>query len=366
MTCAALIPVGPAAQDEARLIDLIDALAHYEPGASAYVLVDDGPDRPNGSPSLLPSPSPSPGVRDLEAAVRRIAPDAARVVVLRNPRGGRGNGAFGGLCAGLLHALRWIHEHLNVDWVLKADLDALAIAPFAASIDAFLARTPDAGIVGCIGETSDRADPQFRDCLRRRSRLVMASRLAEQMSSERLVDTSSFAQAMPNLARMLRDNREMLADFARVRPHVDLAVRNGLQGWEYCQGGAYVVSRELIRRLHAAGLFDTLTAWIEMPFGEDEVIGMYCRAVGLRLHDLSDAGQPFGIRIRDLPAAPADLVRRGHALIHSIKDGAHGTEPELRRWFAERRRAPHGCVPHDGRDALAARAGMESIAMGPS
>jgi hypothetical protein len=49
-------------------------------------------------------------------------------------------------------------------------------------------------------------------------------------------------------------------------------------------------------------------------------------------------GEPFGIQHVGLPDAPAALVERGHAIVHSVKDGEHGREDELRAWFRERRR----------------------------
>jgi hypothetical protein len=141
---------------------------------------------------------------------------------------------------------------------------------------------------------------------------------------------------MPNLARFLT-NDGLLAAFTQVRPHIELAISNGLQAWEYCQGGAYAISHEMLRRLRTSGILEHTLAWQAFPFGEDEIVSMYAIAVGLRVCDLSDTGEPFGIQYRDLPWPPPELIGRQYGLTHSVKDGSRGSEDELRAWFAEYR-----------------------------
>jgi len=67
------------------------------------------------------------------------------------------------------------------------------------------------------------------------------------------------------------------------------------------------------------------------------VLGLLCAAAGFRMRGMVEDGEPFGVVWRGLPAPPADLLDRGFSIVHSVKDGPHGTEAELRAWFRARR-----------------------------
>jgi hypothetical protein len=313
---AVIVPVGPSDEDVTRLADLLRSIERYEPAIRAVVLIDDA-----GTP------------RDLRA----IDSGTMRLVAVQNPRRGSGDGRWGGLAAGVLHALQWIDEQLDVSWVVKMDVDALAIAPFAEAITGFLNAHPDAGVIGCVGETSDRAEPLFRSCLRRRSRFVLACNAIGHIAPERFEGEALVPVNVPHLNGPIAFSASDYRAFTHVRPHIELAIAHGLEAAEYCQGGAYVIAGETIRRMSAMGFLTSTWAWPSLPFGEDETVSMYCRAVNLRVHDFSNAGEPFGVRYRGLPCSPAELIARGHSLIHSINSARHGSEADIRHFFAARR-----------------------------
>jgi hypothetical protein len=315
---AAIVPVGPSDADLVCLADLIDSIACYEPAIRTMVLIDDGVEPRNLDRS--------------DVSTRQI-----QIVSLPNPRCGLGDGKWGGLAAGVLHALHWIDAQLDVRWVVKLDVDALVIAPFADVITEFLATHPDAGVVGCIGETSDRSEPGFQGCLRRRSRFVKARDALSGVAPERFAQEARVPVAVPHVGGTMTFSADDYRAYTQVRPHIDLAIEHGLEAAEYCQGGAYVLSGETISRISALAGPEHTRAWAHLPFGEDETVSMYCRAVNLRVHDFSNAGEPFGVRYRGLPCSPPQLVERGHALIHSVSSAHHGSEADIRRFFAARR-----------------------------
>jgi hypothetical protein len=313
---ALLVLVGPSDDDVIRLADLMRSAAFYEPSIRTIVLIDNAAE---------PRALADTGVGN------------ARVVVLRNPRRGIGDGRFRGLASGVLHALRWIAEQLQVSWVLKMDLDALVIASFADAIAGFLAANRDAGMIGCVGETSDRAEPLFQACLRRRSRLVRACESIARIPPERFEHEALVPVDVPHVHEPITFSSANYRAFVQVRPHIELAIGHGLEVAEYCQGGAYVMAGETLRRMSGMGFLESAEWWPYLPFGEDEAMSMYCRAVNLRVCDFSNVGEPFGIRYRGLPSSPAELISRGHALIHSLCNARHGSETDIRRFFAARR-----------------------------
>ena len=60
------------------------------------------------------------------------------------------------------------------------------------------------------------------------------------------------------------------------------------------------------------------------------MLGLLCGAAGLRMQS---AVETFAVSWKGLPAEPDQLLRRGNSIVHSVKDGPHGSERELREWF---------------------------------
>jgi hypothetical protein len=311
-TFAVAVLVGPDDTEVARLADLMASVEAWEPRPCHWVLVDDG------------------------AAERRLLesvriPRGSDAVCLPYPRQRTDLGKVFALGAGTLSALAYVQARTRARFLLKMDTDALVIGPFADEIDRHLAASPDAGIVGTLGDTSNPA-AHPRGKLQRLSKLVALLRLmpAPPAGGERE------EAAVPVEGLGLVTIAELRA-FAAVRPHIEHAVARGYEALQYCQGGAYVVTRELMDRMARADYFQALAAWNDVPIGEDVMMGMYAYAAALQLVNRSGEGEPFGVQFRGLPYPPATLVARGHTLVHSLKNDVTFSEDALRQYFARLR-----------------------------
>jgi hypothetical protein len=309
-----MAPVGPAEEETERISDLLSCVSAFEPDIEHCILIDDsGTDR------------------DLCAILADRS--AINVISLPNPRRGIGRPLQGGLACGILSALAWVYANLSVSFVLKLDTDSLVIAPFSTSVHAAFSHLPDAGVVGVLGRTCNREAPDFGWERNKTPRfLAWLNRLGAAKPN---------SAALPAWAENLRSSRlgaDELESWFAIAPHVQMAVREGYRTLEYAQGGGYAISREMINRMIAAGYLERPEIWAPLPFGEDVVMGMYTRAVGLRVCDLSDRGQPFGVHWKGLAFSPEELLRRGYSIIHSVKAYQDFSESQIRDYFAQRRR----------------------------
>jgi hypothetical protein len=287
---AVIIPPGPGETERRRVLDLMDSLWTYEPGARLCVVIDD-----------------SGEARDLFPAGEW---PGCEFVTLRGPFHGRGEPLLGRLSAGILLALRTIHESGPFEFIVRLDTDALIIAPFRNAVREFIQVHPEAGMVGTLGSTCQREAPYY--------------------GCEKTATSDVF--------RALDGAGAGNPSADRIREHARIAVENGYRGKEYCQGGAYVLPFETVARMASAGCLDFPEDWLPMAVPEDVMIGMYTRTVGLRSVDFSLPGQPFGNHHRGLAYSPPELVRRGHALIHSTKGDVEHSERYIRHYFRTRRR----------------------------
>jgi hypothetical protein len=323
MTKAALlILVGPSPDDVQSLADLLDSIEHYEPAIGLVVVMDDGA----GEHRL----------RDGPCAGRRIP-----IAVLPHPRTRAGGPKRGALIAGVQTGLSWLSDIPQLAFVVKLDVDALVIAPFCARIAAFFRTNPQAGLVGCRGETCDRTHPRHLECLGRRSPFASALEWLDRVAATGVTDTCAvFVDHWPGILELGPEQYQALL---ALRPWIARAVRNGHLVADYCQGGAYAISGQLIREMRRCETFASARTWLPLEyFGEDEVMSMYCYALGLRPHDFSAEGEPFGVSWHGLPCSPAELASRQHALIHSLKRDPAYPEAEARAFFARRRRQGTG------------------------
>ncbi|MEA2272699.1 MAG: hypothetical protein QOI98_1407 [Solirubrobacteraceae bacterium] len=277
--------------------DLLASLRAHEPGVTRIVLVDDEPD-----------------ARRLD----RHLDDG--VEVLPNPRGGRGIGTLGGTCTATLAALRRIHDDAPGAHVIRLDTDALVIAPFADRLARALEQRPDAGVVGsydrtCNGEPRDFAP--WADVARRHARLVWTWRHP------------------PRGGRYVQ--LALTGRLGVVRREVRAALRHGYQPGEHCLAAACVVSARMVGAMAQAGMLDDPARWLNTRFGDDIMLGVQARALGLDLVGLVADGEPFGLRHIGLADRPARLVERGFSFIHSVKNDPEMPEDEIRGFFAERR-----------------------------
>jgi hypothetical protein len=93
----------------------------------------------------------------------------------------------------------------------------------------------------------------------------------------------------------------------------------------------------MVNAMAQAGMLDDPARWLNTRFGDDIMLGVQARALGLDLVGLVADGDPFGLRHIGLADRPARLVERGFSFIHSVKNDPEMPEDEIRRFFAERR-----------------------------
>ena len=287
---ALVVPVGPGDMELSRCHDLLDSLFAYEPAIRLAVLIDSE----MGSRALVP---------------QRFLNGGCRFITLNAPFHNQGEALLGRLSAGILTALRAIHQAGPFEFVLRMDTDALVIGPFRDAVLDRLAARPEAGILGTLGSTCRREAPYF--------------------GCEKTA-TSDVFEALQAAAE---------SEFTAIRSHARMAVENGYAGKEYCQGGVYVLSFELLTGLFALRSPIRPEDWVPLAVPEDVMIGMYARTVGLQSVDCSLPGGPFANHHSGLAYSPPDLVARGCSLIHSVRDDPGYSEGEIRSYFLSRRRA---------------------------
>ncbi|HLI61620.1 MAG TPA: hypothetical protein VKV21_18340 [Solirubrobacteraceae bacterium] len=278
---AVVIPVGPGERELARLDALLAELRRHERAEeTAVVIVDDGP------------------------VARAIAPAWPRAAVIRTRlRESGAPDAFSAHVAGTLEALIHVRD-AGHEFALKLDTDAAVIRPFAASLRAAFA-DPGLGVVGSYDRTATGAT---RDWSIWRAQIDAADRpLALRRSGRRV-----------RVVRRPRREREHIRDQRRAA-----AARAPLGA--HCLGGAYAVSRSFLRSAEL-----DWRPWTGTGLGEDVVVGLLCSAAGLRMQSLTAAGEPFALAWRGLPAPPADIAVRGHAIVHSVKARTDAEERSLR------------------------------------
>src|SRR5271157_1005941 len=285
---AVIVPIGPDAAELWRFHDLLDSLWSYERGARLCVAIDS-----------------SPLMRDVTPRNNRIP----GFVTLHDPFRGQGEPLMGRLSASLLAGFDLIRRAGPFDFVLRADTDALIAGEFRDTVSQFLARHPQTGMLGTLGFTCRRDSPHYG---------------CEKTSVSDVVDA---------LATLPRDS----PGFARIEAQLSSAYRSGYAGKEYCQGGIYVLPFRTLERMSRLGCFDHPEDWLPLAVPEDVMMGMFTRTVGLESTDFSLPGEPFGSNWRGLAYSPREMLRRRHALIHSVKSDPRYSERALRRFFKNQR-----------------------------
>lgn len=310
--CAVLIPVAPGEVETARLRDLLDSLRAWERDIGWCVLIDDG-------------------VTDRHLHTT-MALEGATTISLRNPRPRADERKIRPLGPGVLTGLAYLQRQTDASLVFKIDTDALAVAPFVERVSAFAAADPEAGMIGTIGDTCNpaRATPSMA------GRAPLLLRALETFPEETARADPAAIIEVPGFGVALG---AQMSAFQRVRRHVANAVAHGYSAAAYVQGGAYAVTRVMLDRMAAERYFDDLRAWSAFSLGEDVLISMYASAVALRLRAFCGEGEPFGIQNVGLPYEPAQMLRRGYSLIHSVRNDPDHAEADIRAFFARRRPA---------------------------
>jgi hypothetical protein len=298
---AVVIPVGPSTIEHERTLDLLESLWFYEPHVSRILVIDDGAEE-------RPFPRPPTG----SVAVERMT----------NPRNGRGIGITGGLCAGMLAGVkRFAGSEPPIDFVVKLDTDALVIAPFSAKLAALFSRQDNAGIAGAYRRTPNGEPRDFSQW------------------RELLNDLKS--RWIPSRRRRARAGRDSFFALrgrpAKMRRQVRDAMRAGYEAGENILGGSYAIAAHAIDKMNSRGLLDDPFHWLDTALGEDVLLAMLVKSVGLELVDFCSDNEPFGVRYRGLADTPQRLVDRGFSIIHSTKNDPNVSESEIRAFFRNRR-----------------------------
>lgn len=307
---AVIVPVGPTQLEIERVSDLLESVWTYEPQANLCVLIDDSP-------------------QDRQLGGRVPRPPNGDIISLVNPRRGLGNPVLGGHCTSILSCLRAIYDHGPVEMVIRLDSDALIIGSFSESIREFVHRHPDAGMIGTLGKTCRREEPDYGWEADAPSPLVVW----EQGITDEMINHARENGSSIIISDLDPIEPEALDGFISIRDHIRLAMKGGYSWLEYCQGGAYVLNFEIVIRMAQRSYLDNPIDWVCIPVAEDVVLGMYARAVGMKIMDFSDRGQPFGVQHQGLAYKPDELLDRGHAIIHSVKNDRKYSEVEIRDFF---------------------------------
>lgn len=281
---AVVIPAGP--RDD--VLDTVHSVLHYIPDAVRIVIVDD---TAGGRPGDL-------------AALRAMGPPVTVIDAPDDAPGAQG-GLWLKLAAGMKHAL----ARAEFDLLLRLDADALVLGRGVA--EAAARRFSEDDRLGLIG--SYRIDP--------------VGRIRGWTVGGRILQTEAGLRGLrhPALRRTLR----RLLGYAAVHGYVP---------GEHPLGGAYLFRAETVRALADRGWFD-LSELVPSNAGEDHLYGLLTVAAGFRIGDFGGPDQPLSLRWKGLPKAPADLVREGKLITHSVRYWQDMREPEIRRYFAERRAA---------------------------
>jgi hypothetical protein len=226
-------------------------------------------------------------------------------------------------------SLSWVQANTNVDFALIIETDALVVGPFATSVRRFLQRAPDAAMIGTVGQSCKET---FLPNFERESSLLTAYRLLPSATSERYRKLSE-PLLLDGVGPFSLEQRQI---FDTIRPHIEVAIRNGYVSNEFCQGGAQIVTRAMIDRMAAAGYFEHPEVWMYLPFPGDQILPMYAWAVGLRMYACTNPGEPFAVQGSGLPYTLEETIARGHSLVHSVKNDSRYTETEIREFFRAR------------------------------
>jgi hypothetical protein len=285
-----------------RTADFLESLFFHEPTVSTVILIDDaGYDR--------------------QLTDRFRAPEGCSIISLVNPRTRTGVGWGGALCTSVLLGLKWFYRDTDDGFVLKVDTDSLVIAPFARLIAESFQTLPEGGLLGSYDRHPTGGSREFGPCGK------PVRKMAQYLSFWR------YPAVKWHLVQQAIWGRG-----ATRRAHIQTALKAGCTLGEHCQGGGYAISRKLVDRMAECGYLDDPFLWQRVVITEDVMLGLYARAVGLKLYSLTKDGEPFGIQYKGLADTPQRLLDRGYAIIHSVKGDPRFTEDEIRAFFRNHRK----------------------------
>lgn len=270
---AVVVPAAP--RDD--VADTVDSIFHFEPDALVVVL-NDGDTRLDLDPRVVVLPS------------------------LPWPRN-----ALGGLWCKDAYGFDWVLQNSAARVVLRLDADALFVG--SGAFEAVLQRFEADPGLGVLGSFRIGADGGARDF----SQVAAA------------IDHHCDARGL-RLPRARATLRRLRAE----------ATRHGYEPGAHALGAAAFLRRELLEAWDRSGW---LRSWELAPtrITDDVLIGLLAYAAG---YEIGDAGQPGGVvalRWRGLPFSPQEILDSGACITHSVRSYQGMAEPEIRRFFRERR-----------------------------
>lgn len=302
---AVVVLVGPGELEAPRVADLFDSLAVHEPDVGAVVIVDDGADLR----------------RDLLGLAGELA-DRTKVVALpkvtyAGSEPERLKRAWSdGVLRATLAGLRATLDDSSIDWVLRLDTDSLLIGRFAESISKVLG--DDVGIVGTLDRFPDGSPRDFSGWGKAIRKFCMPLSV---WRIPRLSLRSSLVGRGRERCRIVRS-----------------ALGHGYRWGEHCQGGGFAISKPAIELIRREGWLDH-SLWAGSGVGEDVIVSLLVRAVGLGARGMVDPGEPFAVQHVGLPGTPEQLVAAGYGVAHSLKSVGDVSEDDLRERFRALRQA---------------------------
>jgi len=269
-----LIPIGPDCQIR-FIADTIESIYFYMSPSSKVILVDDSMKKTGN---------------DILQQFNNVD-----VITIQGGVRGRPNyGLLAGLYLSLSKGLKLAYEKYDFDVLLRMDTDALVIGsnPDDDAIAEF-ARDPNLGLIG-----------SFRvDC---------RGNLRGYGST---IDTLNESL---RLKELLKHPRSRFPGWFYWKSFYSKAIKNGYQPGDQCQGGAYFMSYECVKRLYQMDLLERYDLqWINLH--EDQIFGLLTYVTGLKLGDFATGDYPMGIKHQGLPWHPEELIKRGKKITHSTR-----------------------------------------------
>lgn len=308
--CAILIPAGPLTPVE-YLEDTVSSVRHYIGRTASHVVVID--DSRDGRFC---------GLRQADSGVTVLnAPDCSEGMSAVSQRGS--------LFAKQAVGLRWLLNHVRFDALLKMDSDALVTgpAPHHAAIALWESR-PDVGVVGALMRWGNGVDKAH----------AMASK-GRQLSAEFYGRGLQWCDVVTDVLRappravagVLRRFRWMMTLYRLVAD----AERHGYVRGATCTGGAYFVNPRAVEAMQERGFLEPACANLFAVSGlsEDSLVALLAYACGFCLSDPAPERDPLAINWQGLPMSPTEVVRRGKAIVHPVRDGRY-EEAAVRSFFS--------------------------------
>lgn len=287
-----LMPIGPTCQPE-FIADSIESAFFYLDPSTKVVLVDDS-------------------MKETGKEIQGKFSNIDLISVQGGVRGRPNHGLLAGLYLTLSKGLKHAFDNYQFQVLLRMDTDALVIGP-SPDDDAIaeFARDPKLGLIG-----SFRVD--CRGNLR---------------GYGPTIDTLNKSL---RLKELIQHPRSRFPGWFYWKSFYSKAIKNGYQPGDQCQGGAYFMSYECVKRLYKMDLLERYDLqWINLH--GDQIFGLLTYVTGLKLGDFVTGDYPMGIKHQGLPWHPDELIKRRKKITHSTRFFESLDEREIRKIFCLKR-----------------------------